>query len=122
MARSKATASVTIASGASLSGKIHLGDKVLTAIIISADWTAAALSFQASDDNGTTWYDMYDDGGNEITIVSAAVVASRRISIDPSAFAGVDAIKVRSGLTAAAVNQGADRTLTLVSRKFYGLN
>jgi len=122
MARSKATASVTIASGASLSGAVNLGGKVLTAITIPAAWTAAELSFQASDDQGTTWYDMFDDGGTEVQIASASVVASRRITLDPSAFAGVDYIKVRSGLTAAAVNQGADRVLTLTSRKYYALD
>lgn len=122
MARSKATASVTIASGASLSGAVNLGDKVLVAIIISTDWTAAELSFQASDDQGTTWKDVFDDGNNEIKVASTSVAAARRISLDPSAFAGVDFIKVRSGLTAAAVNQDGDRILTLVTRKFYGLD
>ena len=97
MARSKSAGSVTIASGASLSGAINLGDKVLSAIIMPASWTAAALTFQASDDGGTTWKDMYDDGGNEISILSANAVAGRRISVDPSAFAGIDLIKVRSG-------------------------
>ncbi len=60
--RSKSTASVTIASGASLSGAVNLGEKVLSAIIIPGTWTAAALSFQTSED-GTTWYDLRDDAG-----------------------------------------------------------
>lgn len=120
--RNKSTASVTIASGASLSGAVNLGDKVLCAIIISAGWTAAALSFQASDDGGATWKDMYDDAGNEVTVASGNVAAARRISLDPSTFASVDQVKVRSGLTGAAVNQGADRILTLVARKFYALD
>lgn len=122
MARSKTTGTVTITSGTSLSGPINLGDKVLSAIIVSAAWTAAALTFQASDDGGTTWKDMYDDGGNEITILSANVVAGRRISVDPSAFAGIDQIKVRSGTGGSPTNQGADRVLTLVSRKYYALD
>jgi len=122
MARNKSVASITIASGASLSGAIALGDKVLCAILMPAAWTAAALSFQASDDNGTTWKDMFDDGGQEINIPTVGAVAGQRISIDPSMFGGVDMIKVRSGLTAAAVNQSADRILTLVSRKFYSLD
>ena len=120
--RDKSTATVTIASGASLSGGVNLGSKILSAIIVSAAWTAGALSFQASDDGGTTWKDMFDDGGNEITIASAAVVAGQRISLDPSMFAGVDCLKVRSGLTGAPQAQGADRVLTLVSRKFYALD
>jgi hypothetical protein len=122
MARSKSAGSVTIASGASLSGAINLGDKVLSAIIMPASWTAAALTFQASDDGGTTWKDMYDDGGNEISILSANAVAGRRISVDPSAFAGIDLIKVRSGTSGSATAQGADRVITLVSRKYYALD
>jgi len=120
--RNKSTASVTIASGASLSGGVNLGDKILSAIIVSAAWTTAALTFQASDDGGVTWKNMFDSGGNEITIASAAVVAGQRISIDPSDFAGVDMIKVRSGTSGSAVTQGADRVLTLVSRKYYALD
>jgi len=122
MARNKSVATVTIANGASLSGAIALGDKVLCAILMPAAWTAAALSFQASDDNGTTFGDMFDDGGVEISIPTAGAVAGQRISVDPSMFAGVDVLKVRSGLTAAAVNQGAARVVTLISRKFYALD
>lgn len=122
MARSKSVGTVTITNGNSLSGAINLGSKVLSAIIVSASWTAAGLTFQASDDGGTTWSDMYDDGGTEITIASANVVAGRRISVDPSAFAGIDAIKIRSGTTGSPVTQLADRILTVVSRKYYGLD
>jgi len=112
----------TIASGAALSGPINLGAKVLCAIIMPAAWTAAALTFQASDDGGNTWYSVYDDQGNEVTIASAAVNASSRISMDPSNFAGIDFIKIRSGTTAAPVNQGAACTLTLVARKYYAVD
>lgn len=120
--RSKDTASVTIANGTSLSGAVNLGSKILSAIIIPSGWTAAALSFQASDDQGQTWKDVYDQGGNEINVAQAYVVINRRISIDPGDFGGIDFIKVRSGLSAAAVNQGADRVLTLVTRKYYALD
>lgn len=122
MARNKSIATVTIANGTSLSGPVNLGDKVLCAIILPAVWTGAAISFQASDDNGVTWKDMFDDGAQEINVPTTGAVAGQRISMDPSMFAGVDAIKVRSGLTAAAVNQAADRSITLVSRKFYSLD
>jgi len=122
MARNKSVASVTIASGASLSGGIDLGDKVLSAIIMPAAWTAAALSFQASEDNGVTWLNMFDDGGVEVQIATVGAVAGQRIALDPSMFSGVDFVKVRSGLSTAAVNQAADRVFTLVSRKFYSLS
>lgn len=120
--QSKSTGTVTITSGTAVSGNLNMGAKVLSAIIIPAAWTAAALSFQTSDDNGSTWYDVYDDGGTELTIASAAVVAGRRISVDPSAYAGIDCIRLRSGTTASPVNQGADRIITLVYRKYYALD
>jgi len=120
--RSKSTGAVLIAAGSSLSSAGNTCDKVLCAIIIPAVWTAAALTFQASDDAGVTWKEMYDDQGNETTIIAAAVVAGQRISIDPSNFASVDFIKVRSGTAAAPVNQVAAATITLVYRKYYALN
>jgi hypothetical protein len=120
--RNKTECTATIASGAALSSAVNLGDKVLCAIIAPAAWTAAALTFQASDDGGVTWNSMFDDGGNEITIISAAVVAGQRISVDPSQFASVDCITVRSGTTATPVNQGAARAIKLVARKFYALD
>jgi len=120
--RSKSTGQVTIAAGASLSSAGNTSDKVLCAIIIPAVWTAAALTFQASDDGGVTWNNVYDDQGNEITIASAAVVAGQRISMDPSNFASVDFIKVQSGVVGALVNQVVAATITLVYRKYYALD
>ncbi len=115
MALVKTTAQVIIPNGASLSNPIDLGSTVLCAILIPAGWTAAGLSFQASDDGGTTWFNIFDSTGAEVIVASAAVVAGQRISVDPSAFVGVDFIRVRSGYSAVPVNQTADRTLTLVS-------
>ena len=120
MALSKTTSLVTIANGASLSTPASLGAQVLCGILVPAGWTAAALTFQASDDGGATWQSMFDATGAEIAISSAAVAAGQRISINSSAFVGVDLVRVRSGTTAAPVSQGAARTLTLVSRKSYG--
>jgi len=120
--RNKANAQVTIAAGAALSGAANLGDKVLSAILMPAAWTAACLTFQASDDEGVTWHGVWDDGGNEVSIASAAVVAGQRISVDPSSFAGLDFLKIRSGTTAAPVNQAAAATLTLVARKYFALD
>lgn len=111
----------TIAAGTSLSQGILIGVKVLSAIIMPAVWTAAVLSFQASDDDGVTWFDMYDDAGIEITL-SPAAPAGKRLSLDPSMFAGVTFIKIRSGPTAAPVNQVAAAAITLVSRKYYALD
>ncbi len=120
MARAKTTSQVTIANGASLSAPVNLGSHILCAIQVPAGWTAAGLTFQASDDGGTTWQSIFDSTGAEVTIPQSATVAGQRISINSSAFIGVDYLKVRSGTSGIPVNQTAQRTLTLVTRKGYG--
>ena len=45
---------VTISNGQSLSPQANLGNKLLVGIQMPAVWTAAALTFQASPDGGTT--------------------------------------------------------------------
>ncbi len=120
--RSKSTGAVLIAAGAALSSAGTTSDKVLCALIIPAGWTAAALTFQVSDDAGVTWNELYDDQGNEITISAAAVAANNRLSMDPSNFASVDCIKVRSGTAGAPVNQVAAASIVLVFRKYYALD
>lgn len=111
----KSTAHGTILNGQAMSSPVDFGSKVLCAIVIPAAWTAAALTFQASDDGGATWWNIHDSAGNEVTVPSAAAVAGRRVSVDPSLFAGVDFIQVRSGTSAAPVNQGANRVLLLIA-------
>lgn len=108
----KRTVAVTIAINESLSGAVAVGDGVFTGIVMPAAWTAAVLTFQASFD-GTTFYNLYDEAGGEYTI---AADASRYITVPAGDFAGVRFLKVRSGTAAAAVNQAAARTLSLIVR------
>lgn len=103
---------VTIANGASLSGAVSLAGLLLVGIVMPASWTAADLTFQASRD-GSTYNNVYDEGGLEVT-VDAAV--SRHIVIDPARFAGCEYLKVRSGTSGVAVNQAAARSLVLIVR------
>lgn len=107
---------VTIANGASLSGEINLGGAMPGAIIMPAAWTAANLTLQVSPDGGVTYYDLYDDAGNEITITAAA---SRMILFDTIAqliaIGEGSRLKIRSGTSGTPVNQGAARTLYVVS-------
>lgn len=114
------TESAVIASGASLSGAIdlrgtHVTNKGLRlfGIVMPAAWTAANLTFQASFDGGTTYVNMYDYNGLEVV---ATASTSRLIVLDPVVFASIPLLKIRSGTAASAVNQGGDRTLTLVLR------
>ena len=103
---------VVIANGQSLSAAAQVGGYLLCGIIMPSAWTAAALTFQASKD-GTTYNNLYSDGGVEHTVVADA---SRHIKIDPQDFAGVQYVKVRSGTSGTPVAQGAARTITLVVR------
>lgn len=107
------TGSVTIASSASLSTAVDLGDQRLHRIVMPAGWTSAAITFQGSYD-GTTYSDLYTDGG-EYTLSSSVAGASRAILVDQSLFYGIRYLKVRSGTSGAAVNQGSARTLVLVT-------
>lgn len=99
-----------IANGGSLSAGIHLHAHRLFAIQMPAAWTAASLTFQGSYD-GTTYADLYDDSGNEVTMT---VTAGHFVVFDPSKFLGLQRLKVRSGTGGSPVNQGADRTLELI--------
>lgn len=106
--------SFTIASGESLSAAIDLTGCVPVAIIMPASWTTADLTFQASDlASSATYSNVYDEFGSEV-VVSAA--ASRHIVLDPSTWVSCRNIKIRSGTSGTAVNQGADRTIKLVCR------
>jgi hypothetical protein len=81
-------------------------------------WTAAAISFLVSRDGGATYADAFDDLGLEIVVPSTSIptAAARRFALNPRLFLGITNIRLRSGLTGAAVNQAAERSLILVTR------
>lgn len=105
--------SVTLASGSSLSGTINLGGLRLFGLTIPAAWTAAALSFQVSPDAGANWYELMGPDGAAVTL---APQTSCCMMLDPKFFAPFQYIRLRSGLAAAPVAQGADRMLNLFLR------
>jgi hypothetical protein len=88
--------------------------QTLVAIIMSGTWTAADLTFQASND-GTTFYEMINTSGGNLTVTGPA--ADEWIAIDPADFVGVEYLKVRSGTVGSAVAQGGNRVLTFVFRE-----
>jgi hypothetical protein len=105
----------TIANGASLSGAVAMGPLTLVGISMPATWTAAVLTFQVSPDGGTTWQELYDDSGSEVTFQAAG---GRYISIQnyPSyLWRGINMVKVRSGTSAAPVNQGQQSIVNLAT-------
>jgi hypothetical protein len=103
---------VAIANGASLSDAVNLAGFRAVGIQMPSAWTAANLTFQASFD-GTTYVDLYDDAGNEQTATAAA---SRFMFLTPAEWAGIRYLKIRSGTTSVPVNQGAARTIQLITR------
>lgn len=104
---------VAIANGESLSAAVDLVAERLHRVAMPAAWTSAALTFQASDD-GVTYRNVYNEFG-EYQIASGVVGVDRTIVVDPTVFSGIRYLKVRSGTGASAVNQGAARTLRLVT-------
>lgn len=104
--------SVAIASGQSLSASINLGGRIPTGVYMPAAWTAAGLSFQASQD-GSAWYDIHGSGGEVTTSASAGIY----VGLNTEAFYGVNFLKVRSGTSGSPVVQGADRALSLMLGK-----
>jgi hypothetical protein len=102
-----------IANGASLSGAVAIHPNSLVGIVMPADWTAANLTFQVSHDDGTTFNNLYDKDGTEVTVTAAD---DRYITLEPALWAGIRHLKVRSGTAGTPVNQGAARTLQLVAR------
>ena len=97
----------TIGNGASLSDALALHGNQVAVIEMPTTWTAAVLTFQSSVD-GTNYFNLYDDAGNEVVVEADA---TRRIHVDVSALSQHKYIKLRSGTSAVAVNQGGARTI-----------
>ncbi len=105
----------TILSGASVSNGMYIGHGMLVGIQMPTGWDAADLTFQGSVD-GVTYQDIYDFQGAEVDVKAAA---SHFVTIDE--FKGCPWIKIRSGTGSLAVVQNADRLLTLVVQKLWGM-
>jgi hypothetical protein len=102
----------TISNGQALSNAIDLEGAALAGIQMSAAWTAADITIDASPD-GVVYYPVWNNTGN---IYSAQVDAQRSIGLNIDLLAGAVFVKIRSGYPASPVNQSADRDLLLVAR------
>ncbi len=106
----------TIASGASLSDALDLGGTMVTGIIMPSAWTAANLTFQVSMNGGSNdFQNLYDDS-TEVTVTAAA---SRNIRLNGDLWRNFRYLKIRSGTSGAAVNQGASRSVLVVVRPWH---
>lgn len=86
-------------------------------IIMPAAWTAADITFAVASESGGTFVPLYDDpgdGGTEVLIDGPAVSTARAIDMLAGSLAPWRYIKIRSGTSGTPVNQGAERTLTVV--------
>ncbi len=106
---------VTIANGESVpAAGEDIGSEVVVGIEIPTSWTTAAISFLASIAIDGTYHPVYDELGVEVTIPSFAT-GLRYYTLPPTLLAGVQYLKVRSGIHGAAVTQSGDITLRLIT-------
>ena len=101
----------TIANNAALSDAVTIDKSLLLGLVLPGTWTTADLTLQASAD-GTTFGNVYDSAGTEVTIKAAA---SRYVTLNPADFVGMQAIKLRSGTSGSPVTQTAERTITVIA-------
>jgi hypothetical protein len=112
LAQQPESATATISSGGSLSTAISMGKRTPTAIIMPAAWTSAGLAFQASI-NGTDYYKVKVLGSRWIETVAA----DDWVVVTPADGWSWRYVKFESvNSSGVAVNQGGDRTITLVYR------
>jgi hypothetical protein len=114
---------LTIASGESVSSVLDLtktDGQTVSALVVPAAWTAAGIAFKVSHD-GVTYGPLYDardpSGVVEYAIPAADALVTRCLSLDVGVFDGFNYVKVVSGTNAAPVNQGAERTLYVMTRR-----
>ena len=106
----------TIPKDAAITGAIPIGGRTYFGFSTPATWTAAAITFLASDEEAGTYRPVYTDGGTELTVASANVAVDRNISMSPSNMnylAPFKFIKLRSGVAATPVDQAAARVFII---------
>lgn len=105
----------TILDGQSLSDAVHLNNATLVGLYVPASWDAADITFQVSR-NGSTWSNVRDAEGNEVTLTGFS--AGDYIALPAGAFHGIEYLRFRSGTAASPVTQGGDAALIAVIRPF----
>lgn len=102
---------VSIPASGSLSERLVVKGKVC-GLIMPAEWDPADITFQGGQDGSAT-FNIYDDGVERM-IPSAQAQAGRMISLDLNDWLCINAIKIRSGTSAAPVPQTARRDIVLI--------
>lgn len=101
----------TIANGTSLSAAVAIDGLVVVGVQMPAAWDAAGLTMQAAYD-GSTYGNVFTQ-----TTEFNATVAANQINLWNEALPPMRSIKLRSGTAGVAVNQTADRILTIICKK-----
>jgi hypothetical protein len=104
--------SVTITAGESLSPALQVGTGIPLALLTPATLVTTTMSFQGSLD-GSTWLNLYDAGGVEVTMT---IGTSRAISLEAIYLAGMQFLKLRLGTAGSPATEAADRIFTVVTR------
>ena len=101
------TDTVVIASSGTTSTSIIMErNRVPLAVIVPAAFTGTSIKFQASIDQGTTFFALYNEG----TEYSVTVSTSRYVALNPDVFQGVACVRLVSGSS-----EAASRTISVVS-------
>ena len=102
----------TIALSGSLSGAVAIPyTHTLVGLVMPTAWDTADLTFQGSFD-GTTYANLYTDGGTEVNVPAAA---GRSIYVNTAELRAYPYLKIRSGTQGTPVAQTAARVITLIS-------
>jgi hypothetical protein len=99
---------IDISADDDLTDALDLRGKALVGIVTPAALTSTSMTFKFSHDSGTTFTDLYDSSGNQVSIT---VAASRFIGLLAEDFVGATHIKLATGS-----GEAADRTITAVMR------
>lgn len=110
-ASAPATVTITIPAGKALSEPFVVKGKVC-GLIVPTGWDTAAITFQGGFDRLNV-FDLYD-GATERTIASAQAVGGRMLSLSLNDWLCANVIRIRSGTSASAVNQTANRDIVVI--------
>jgi len=101
---------IDVSASATNSSAAQCDGLLLSGIVFPAAMTGSAVTFDFSF-NGTTWYDVVETDGTE---VSYTVSAGNVVRVDPSgwAFASPGFLRVTSGSS-----ESADRTINLIFKQ-----
>jgi hypothetical protein len=106
MAYNRSVDTATIpSSGTTSDAKTVPARKTLVGMELPAALTSTSMTFQASNDDGASWSNVYNEG----TAYSVTVAASRYIALNSAVFHGVALLRLVGGSSEAAA-----RDITLV--------